>query len=82
MKVMVLTGAGKCDFRDIKKPEPSARVAKSEDFPACVDFVQRGIVDLAPIISNTIKFNNMGEALEFLDNSDGRTMKIIMDHAA
>lgn len=60
----------------------NARVAKSEDFPACVDFVQRGIVDLAPIISNTIKLNNMGEALELLDNSDGRTMKIIMDHAA
>ena len=60
----------------------NARVAKAEDFPACVDFVQRGVVHLAPIISNTIKFDNMDEALELLDSGGGRTMKIILDHAA
>ncbi len=60
----------------------NARVAKAEDFPSCVTFVQRGIVDLAPIISNTIKFNDMNEALELLDSGDRRTMKIILDHAA
>ena len=59
----------------------NARVAKAEDFPACVDFVQRGVVDLAPIISNTIKFENMDEALELLDSGGGRTMKIILNHS-
>ena len=59
----------------------NARDAKAEDFRACVDFVQRGVVDLAPIISNTIKFENMDEALELLDSGDGRTMKIILNHS-
>lgn len=58
----------------------NARVAKSEDYPACIDFVERGVVKLKPLISHTLGLDEMNAALEMLDSGDSNRMKIILDH--
>ncbi|MFC1665439.1 zinc-binding dehydrogenase [Pseudomonadota bacterium] len=58
----------------------NARVAKAEDYPACIDFVKRGVVQLKPLISHTLGLDEMNKALEMLDSGDSNRMKIILDH--
>lgn len=58
----------------------NARVAKSEDYPACIDFVKRGVVQLKPLISHTLGLDEMNAALDMLDSGDSNRMKIILDH--
>ena len=58
----------------------NARVAKPEDFPACIDFVQRGIVELGPLVTDVVPLMEMNTALDMLE--DGKGIKIILDHAA
>ncbi len=61
----------------------NARAAKSEDYPACIDLVQRGQVRLEPLISHTLPLPKLDEALALLTGGDSsRHMKIILDHAA
>jgi len=61
----------------------NARAAKSEDYPACIDLVQRGQVRLDPLISHTLPLPKLDEALALLTGGDGgRHMKVILDHAA
>ena len=61
----------------------SARAAKSEDYPACIDLVQRGQVRLEPLISHTLPLPKLDEALALLTGGgDARHMKVILDHAA
>ncbi|UCH75775.1 MAG: alcohol dehydrogenase catalytic domain-containing protein [Rhodospirillales bacterium] len=61
----------------------NARAAKSEDYPACIDLVRRGQVRLEPLISHTLPFQKLDEALALLTGGDAsRHMKVILDHAA
>ncbi len=61
----------------------NARAAKSEDYPACIDLVQRGQVSLDPLISHTLPLPKLDEALALLTAGDSsRHMKVILDHAA
>jgi len=61
----------------------NARAAKSEDYPASIDLVQRGQVQLEPLISHTLPLPKLDEALAMLTAGDSsRHMKIILDHAA
>jgi len=61
----------------------NARAAKSEDYPASIDLVQRGQVRLEPLISHTLPLPKLNEALAMLTGGDSsRHMKIILDHAA
>jgi 2-desacetyl-2-hydroxyethyl bacteriochlorophyllide A dehydrogenase len=61
----------------------NARAAKSEDYPACIDLVQRGQVRLDPLISHTLPLPKLDEALALLTGGGGsRHMKVILDHAA
>lgn len=61
----------------------NARAAKSEDYPACIDLVRRGQVQLEPLISHTLPLPKLDEALALLTGGDSsRHMKIILDHAA
>jgi 2-desacetyl-2-hydroxyethyl bacteriochlorophyllide A dehydrogenase len=59
----------------------NARVAKSEDYPASIELVQRGMVKLQPLISNVLPLGELKEAIGML-GSDGASqrMKIIMEH--
>lgn len=56
----------------------NARAAKPEDFPACIDLVDQGIVELTPLITDLIPLPRMATALEKLEASEG--IKIILDH--
>jgi threonine dehydrogenase-like Zn-dependent dehydrogenase len=56
-------------------------VAKPEDYPASIDFVSRGIVDLKPLVTHNIALDEMGKALDMLDNGDSSCIKIILDHS-
>ena len=60
----------------------NTRAAKSEDYPACIDLVQRGQVRLDPLISHTLPLAKLDEALALLTGGGGsRHMKVILDHA-
>lgn len=59
-----------------------ARAAKSQDFPASIEFVQRGAVDLKPLITHTFPLERMDKALDMLDSGDSSCIKIILEHAA
>ena len=58
----------------------NARVAKPEDYPASIDFVQRGVVNLKPLITHTFVLNEIDRAMEMLDNGDSSCVKIILNH--
>jgi 2-desacetyl-2-hydroxyethyl bacteriochlorophyllide A dehydrogenase len=60
----------------------NARVAKPEDYPASIDFVQRGVVNLEPLITHNFSFGEINKALDMLDGGDSSCIKIILDHAA
>jgi 2-desacetyl-2-hydroxyethyl bacteriochlorophyllide A dehydrogenase len=60
----------------------SARVAKSEDYPASIALVERGVVKLEPIISDVMPLRELKAAIDLLSSeSTGQRMKIILDHA-
>jgi 2-desacetyl-2-hydroxyethyl bacteriochlorophyllide A dehydrogenase len=58
----------------------NARVARSEDYPAAIDLVQRSVVQLDPLISNVLPIVELKAAIQMLDSDSGRRMKIIMEH--
>jgi 2-desacetyl-2-hydroxyethyl bacteriochlorophyllide A dehydrogenase len=59
----------------------NARVAKSEDYPASIELVQRGMVKLQPLISNVLPLGELKRAIGMLGSDGGsQRMKIIMEH--
>ena len=58
----------------------NARVAKAQDFPACIDLVRRGVVKLEPLISHRFPLDEIDQALGLLDSGDSGRMKIILNH--
>ncbi len=58
----------------------NARVAKPEDYPASIDFVERGIVNLDKLITDVVPLAEMKRALDMLEQ--GKGIKIILDHEA
>ena len=60
----------------------NARVAKPEDYPACIDFVERGVVNVAPLVTHNFALDEIDKALDMLDAGDGSCIKIILDNAA
>jgi 2-desacetyl-2-hydroxyethyl bacteriochlorophyllide A dehydrogenase len=59
----------------------SARVAKSEDYPSSIALVQRGLVRLAPLVSDVMPLVELKAAIGLLGSDSGPRMKIIMEHA-
>jgi 2-desacetyl-2-hydroxyethyl bacteriochlorophyllide A dehydrogenase len=59
----------------------NARVAKSEDYPASIDLVQRGIVRLEPLISHVMPVSELKAAIGMLSSDSGQRMKIILEHS-
>ena len=60
----------------------NARVAKPEDYPASIDFVQRGVVDLEALVTHRFNLNEMVKALDMLDSGNSNCIKIIFSHNA
>ncbi len=59
----------------------SARVAKAEDYPACIALVERGQVRLEPLVSDVLPLAELKDAIGMLgSDSAGSRMKIILDH--
>ncbi len=58
----------------------NARAAKGEDYPACLDLVRRGVVDLKTIVSHNMPMDKLGGALNMLENEEPGRLKIILDH--
>jgi L-iditol 2-dehydrogenase len=58
----------------------SARVAKSEDYPAAIALVESGAVRLEPLVSNVMPLAELSTAISMLGSDNGPRMKIIMDH--
>jgi len=59
----------------------NSRVAKSEDFPASIDLVQRGIVQLKPLVSHVLPLEQLGKAIGMLKSGAEQSMKIILENA-
>jgi L-iditol 2-dehydrogenase len=59
----------------------NARAAKSEDFPAMIDLVARGTVDLKTLITHTLPLSDLDTALGMLDSDADERMKIIIDNS-
>ena len=60
----------------------NARVAKSEDYPAAIDLVERGQVRLDPLISDVVPLEQLKTAIGMLGSDSAQRMKIILDHGA
>jgi threonine dehydrogenase-like Zn-dependent dehydrogenase len=58
----------------------NARVAKSEDYPASIDLVERGHVRLEPLVSDVKPLEDLKAAIGMLGSDNGARMKIIMEH--
>jgi 2-desacetyl-2-hydroxyethyl bacteriochlorophyllide A dehydrogenase len=58
----------------------NARVAKSEDYPSSIALVERGIVQLDPLISNVMPLDELKPAIEMLGSDNSQRMKIILEH--
>jgi threonine dehydrogenase-like Zn-dependent dehydrogenase len=60
----------------------SARVARSEDYPAAIALVESGDVRLEPLVSNVMPLGELKEAIGMLGGDSGPRMKIILDHSS
>jgi 2-desacetyl-2-hydroxyethyl bacteriochlorophyllide A dehydrogenase len=58
----------------------SARVAKSEDYPAALAVVERGQIKLEPLVSDVMPLADLDTAIVMLGSDSARRMKIILDH--
>jgi threonine dehydrogenase-like Zn-dependent dehydrogenase len=58
----------------------SARVAKSEDYPGALALVERGQVNLEPLISDIMPLGELKSAIGMLGSDNAQRMKIILDH--
>ncbi len=58
----------------------SARVAKPEDYTACIALVERRQVKLDPLISDVMPLGELKAAIGLLGSDSGQRMKIIMEH--
>jgi L-iditol 2-dehydrogenase len=74
---------GPLPFYQLYYKEPtmvSARAATSEDFPAAIDLVAKGVVDLTPLVTQELPVWELREALAMVDSdADGR-MTIVLRH--
>jgi 2-desacetyl-2-hydroxyethyl bacteriochlorophyllide A dehydrogenase len=59
----------------------SARVAKPEDYTACIALVERGQVKLEPLVSDVLPLGELKAAINLLASDSGQRMKIIMEHS-
>jgi threonine dehydrogenase-like Zn-dependent dehydrogenase len=59
----------------------NARVAKSEDYPSSIALVERGVIQLDPLVSNVMPLDELKPAIEMLGSDNAQRMKIILEHS-
>ena len=59
----------------------NARAARARDFPACIDLVVDGTVDLDSMISHVLPLADLDKAIRMLDERDEARMKVILEHS-
>jgi 2-desacetyl-2-hydroxyethyl bacteriochlorophyllide A dehydrogenase len=59
----------------------NARAAKKEDFPATIDLVARGTLNLEALITHVLPLSELDSALGLLDSDADERMKIIIDNS-
>jgi 2-desacetyl-2-hydroxyethyl bacteriochlorophyllide A dehydrogenase len=59
----------------------SSRAAKSEDYPASIDLVARGIVKLAPLVTHVVPLTGLEAAIGMLESDTDERMKIILENS-
>jgi len=60
----------------------NSRASRSRDFPASLDLVRRGIVQLTPLITHTLALKELDQALALLTDEAPKCMKVIIDNTA
>lgn len=58
----------------------NARAAKDKDYPSSIDLVEKGAVKLPPLISHMMPLDDLNKALDTLESSNAKTMKIILEN--
>lgn len=58
----------------------NARAARNEDYPASIELVERGVINMEPMVTQVLPLDNLDEALGMLASSEARRMKIILEH--
>jgi L-gulonate 5-dehydrogenase len=59
----------------------SARAARRADFPACVDLVGSGDIDLDSLISHVLPLSELSSAIRMLEERDDSRLKVVLDHS-
>lgn len=58
----------------------NARAAKGEDYPVAIDLVRRGLVRVEPLVTHRMKLGELPAAMDLLTASEGRALKIVLEH--
>ncbi len=56
------------------------RAATAQDFPVMIDLVDRGAVRLEPLVTHRMALEELGAALDMVEDGAERRLKIILDH--
>lgn len=56
------------------------RAATGQDFPVTIDLAARGILRLDPLVTHRMALEELGAALDLVEDSSDRRLKIILDH--
>ena len=60
----------------------NTRAAKREDFPASIDLVSSGKIDLDSLISHVLPLSELESAIRMLDQRHDQRLKIVLDHSS
>jgi 2-desacetyl-2-hydroxyethyl bacteriochlorophyllide A dehydrogenase len=58
----------------------NSRAATAQDFPVMIDLVDRGSVRLEPLVTHRMALDELGAALDLVEDGAERRLKIILDH--
>jgi 2-desacetyl-2-hydroxyethyl bacteriochlorophyllide A dehydrogenase len=56
------------------------RAATAQDFPVMIDLADRGAVRLEPLVTHRMALEELGAALDMVEDGAERRLKIILDH--
>jgi L-iditol 2-dehydrogenase len=56
------------------------RAATAQDFPVMIDLVDRGAVHLEPLVTHRMALDELGMALDMVEDGAAGRLKIILDH--
>ncbi len=60
----------------------NARAATGVDYPASIDLVSQGVIQLQPMVTHVKPLSELANALAMLKDNTARRMKIIIDHSS